>query len=80
MCHSLGGCPFSWRVLYWRFHCIATNNCLNCLQQLDYQEFRIFIVACIEKQVEIEEKRENQMEKYMAGWCGRWFSRWCNIQ
>ncbi len=45
-------------------------------QQLDYQEFRQFIVACIDKQVEIEEKRESQMNKYKAGW----FGRWCTLQ
>ena len=38
--------------------CIRPTLC--ALQELDYQEFRMFAMACIDKQNEMEEKRAQQ--------------------
>ena len=37
-----------------------TRSCIVCLQELDYQEFRMFAMACIDRQNEMKEKRLQQ--------------------
>ena len=40
---------------------------LNCassvLQELDYKEFRMFAMACIDKQMEIEREKKKKLQK-----------------
>ena len=55
------------------------------LQELDYKEFKMFAMACIDRQMEIEEKKQKQSrraggeeERELEGETAR--RGWCSIQ
>ena len=49
------------------------------MQELDYKEFKMFAMACIDHQMEIEERKKRQSER--AGGEDREEGRgWCAIQ
>ena len=53
---------------------------LLLLQELDYKEFKMFAMACIDRQMEIEERKKRQSERD-GGEEGRDAGRgWCAIQ
>ena len=45
------------------------------MQELDYKEFKMFAMACIERQMEIEQRKKGQSERADGddgtgrGWC-----------
>ena len=50
------------------------------LQELDYKEFKMFAMACIDRQMEIEERKKKQSER-TGGEENREEGRgWCAIQ
>jgi hypothetical protein len=57
---------------------LSQNNFF--LQELDYKEFKMFAMACIDRQMEIEERKKRQSER-TGGEEDREEGRgWCAIQ
>ena len=58
----------------------GVTNTVVLLQELDYKEFKMFAMACIDRQMEIEQRKERQSER-ADGEEGEEEGRgWCSIQ
>jgi len=55
--------------------CVCVCVCV-CVKQLSYKEFHMFIIACIDRQVELEGlvKEDHKLPQYMMK------QDWCSIQ